>query len=291
MTDGCRKNSSGIKWALSGGLGVGMSIPRILIIDDNEGARVSLSGLLRLEGFDALTAETGRRGIDLALAERTDVILVDLHLPDISGLDVVRTLKARGVATPMVVVTVFPDLETVHDAEEVGADGYVEGLLFVDELLQVVTAALHGRRPVRHPTLGLSHAAFTDPPSLTLPTAVPRVPRDHRIRRIVRAMEDERETAWSTTRLARHVHLSPSRLRHLFADTMGLPLRRFMRELRLKKAARLLLTTSESFHSIAERLCLPRDLRAVRSAFRARFGMPPRPYRRRFGRLVRIDRP
>lgn len=264
-----------------------MGIPRVLIIDDNEVARRTLSGLLRLEGFDTLTAETGGAGVRLALAEGTDVILVDLHLPDISGIEVVRALKARGISVPMVIVTVFPDLETSFSAEDVGAAGYVEGLLSADELVQVVLAALNGTLPIIHPAIGFSRAPSAKPPRQVQPTAaVSLLPKDERVRRVVRAIEDENDTAWSNAALARRVHMSTSRLRHLFAETLGLPLARFKRERRLQAAARFLLTTTESFRSIAERLRMPRDLRVVRGAFRARFGMSPRAYRRRFSSLI-----
>lgn len=86
-----------------------MGVPKVLIIDDNEGALTTLSGLLRLEGFATETADTGYRGIELALAGTADVILVDLHLPDASGIEVVRTLKASGVQALLIITTVsFP---------------------------------------------------------------------------------------------------------------------------------------------------------------------------------------
>jgi DNA-binding NarL/FixJ family response regulator len=261
-------------------------MPTVLIVDDHDGARTTLSGLLRLEGFETATADTGKAGIEMALAQGADVILIDLHLPDMSGIDVVRALKGHAIRAPMVIVTVFPDLDTSFDVVATGAAGYVEGLLFADELIDVVLQALSGRLPVRHPAFGTAPVhdqAQPRPPSPAL--ALRPLPRDRRVQRVVRAIEDEAETAWSIPALAKQVRISESRLRHLFAATVGLALSRFIRERRLQKAARLLMTTSESFQAIADRLHLPRDLRIVRSAFRARFGMSARTYRSRFRRF------
>lgn len=87
------------------------------------------------------------------------------------------------------------------------------------------------------------------------------------------------ERPWPISALAMQVRLSESRLRHVLAETVGISLSRFVRERRLLAAARLLVTTSETLQAIATRLHLPQDLRAVRAAFRDRFGMSPRAYR------------
>jgi DNA-binding response OmpR family regulator len=256
-----------------------MGVPKVLIIDDNESALTTLSGLLRLEGFATETADTGYRGIELALAGTADVILVDLHLPDVSGIDVVRTLKASGVQALVIMTTVFPDLDTSHDAASVGAD-YIEGLLSFEELLEAIVQALRGRARVLRATPALAPSAgepAAPQPSFAWPMRP--LPQDQRVRRVVRAVEADVERPWPTSALAMQVRLSESRLRHLFADIVGISLSRFVRERRLLAAARLLITTSETLQAIATRLHLPQDLRAVRTAFRDRFGMSPRAYR------------
>lgn len=124
----------------------------VLIINDHKGTRESFSRLLRQQGFHTATAETGQEGVSLALAVPFDAILIDLDLPDIVGTAVVKELRARGVSAPMVIVTTCSELQSETDAECVGADGFVEGLLFGDEVACVVRQALDGRRPVRHPS-------------------------------------------------------------------------------------------------------------------------------------------
>jgi FixJ family two-component response regulator len=79
------------------------------------------------------------------------VILVDLRLPDMSGIDVVRVLRSRGMEACTVVVTAFPSVESSFDVAVAGADGYVDGPLFGEEVVDVVTQACSGLRAVRHP--------------------------------------------------------------------------------------------------------------------------------------------
>jgi DNA-binding NarL/FixJ family response regulator len=259
-------------------------MPKVLIIDDDEGARMAWSGLLRLEGFEAATADTGYRGIALALAEPADIIFVDLHLPDISGVEVVRALKSHDLQAPIVVITAFPDLDTSIEAVAVGAAGFVEGFLTVEELLDVVWQALSGRTPVRHPALAATVEHQPSEHPLSSLSANRPVPLDQRLRHVVRLIEREGDEAWSTSALATQVCLSESRLRHVFTAVFGLPISRFIRERRLLKAARLLITTRQSFRAIVENLHLPQDPRASRTAFYERFGMLPRAYRNRFWR-------
>ncbi len=257
----------------------------ILAIDDHLDSCAAIAGLLRLEGFDTEIAATGRDGIAWALVHPVDLILVDLHLPDMSGIDVVRTLRSHGISTPIVLMTAFPDLDESFDARSIGASGYIEGLLLFDELLDVVRSALAG-------CAGTSHAAQTAPLPGTGNASLQRQARasgfERRIRYVVRALDNEGETPWSITTLADRVRLSNSRLRHLFAETMGVPLSRFICMCRLHRLAQRLIKSSDSIESIVSDVHLPSDLRRMRDAFRWRFGMTPTAYRQRFRRTPAI---
>jgi DNA-binding NarL/FixJ family response regulator len=123
----------------------------VLIIDDHLGTLETYATILGQAGFETATAATGRDGIELAISRPFDVILVDLQLPDVSGIDVVRELKISSVNGRLVVVTVFPGVESSFDAAAAGADGYVDGMLFGDDVVKIVTQALAGHLPVRHP--------------------------------------------------------------------------------------------------------------------------------------------
>jgi DNA-binding response OmpR family regulator len=251
-------------------------MPRILIVDDHADTRETFSALLRCDGYESGTAEDGRAGISQALAGSFDAILVDLHLPDMSGVDVVRELRARGLTIPMVVMTAFPDFDSSFEAGGAGATRYVEGPLMGDEVSSVVREALESSSRQRDPVIagptqdGVESAFGHGGP----------VVRDARIRSIMRAIESD--PAMSLDNLASHFGLSESRLRHLFADLAKVPISDFIRDVRLALAARLIRSAPESMKQISQRI----GVGDFRKAFRTRFGMSPQAYRRRFRRTL-----
>lgn len=241
----------------------------VLIVDDAEGVRETFPALLKLEGFQAATAADAATGIALAVANRFDAILVDLHLPHVSGIEFVKQVRQRGVRAPIVVFTAFPDWDCdAPAAREAGAVRYVEGPLLGDEVAAVVREALSASRRD-------DQAAESSPPPEGGPaTAHPGV--DHRICDVVRMLLND--PGLSAEALARRVNLSESRLRHLFTIDLGVSLVRFERFLRLNLAARLLRATYDGIGQIADRVGLPN----LRRTFRTRFGMSPQVYRARY---------
>jgi AraC-like DNA-binding protein len=196
-----------------------------------------------------------------------------------SGIDVVRALRANGATTPMVIVTAFPSLDSSFDAATVGAAGYVEGMLLPDELLEVVSHALAGRLPVRHPggdTAVTAMPAHPDDPVRT----------DPRVREMIRAIDARLSRSLSPGEIAGVLHMSESRVRHLFKVSVGVPLMTFAKERRLQTSALRLATTTDYVSQIAAALGFG-SAREFAKSFRKRFGMPPKVYRARFWRGFR----
>lgn len=250
---------------------------RVLIVDDCGGTRQAFAGVLRLQGFDTATAANGVEALAHASQHRFDVGLIDLNLPDMSGVDLIKSLRARGVYSPLVIVTAFPAVDSCFDAGSAGAAGYVDGPLFGDEISAVVRQALDGTRPVRHPA---RQDSSPQPGGGTHEQL--RSPADERIIQVIRIVEAELPTRWSVEALAHRIGVSGSRLRHQFASAIGVPLSRFILECRLQRAACLFRSTGEAVQTVAERVGLGRDLRRFRRAFKARFGMSPSTYRAEF---------
>ncbi len=97
---------------------------RILIIDDEEVIRESLETLLELEGFDVSSAVDGGEGL-AALARRSyDLVLLDLMLPDRSGIEVLEEIRETDTATPVVMLTAYGSVETAVKAVQTGADDF-----------------------------------------------------------------------------------------------------------------------------------------------------------------------
>ena|SRR5829696_1597563 len=100
---------------------------RILIVEDNELSLKLLRDTLEAYGYQPIAARTGAAALALAREERPDLILMDLQLPDISGLEAVRQLKdgAETGGIPIVAVTAFALVGDEHKALTSGCDAYV----------------------------------------------------------------------------------------------------------------------------------------------------------------------
>jgi len=120
-------------------------MPRILIVDDEPEMVRGLEDNLRFEGYQTIAAADGRRGLALALSEAPDLILLDVMMPGLSGWDVCRELRARGLDTPVIMLTARgAEVDRVQGLE-LGADDYVTKPFSVRELMARIRAVL--RRP------------------------------------------------------------------------------------------------------------------------------------------------
>ncbi len=116
---------------------------RICIIDDSEDAAETLHDLLELEGHDVHVAMDGQAGIDLALAVQPDVVLCDVGMPGLDGLEVARRLRAAGLGAMLVALTGYALAEDVQRTREAGFDYHLAKPTDV-ELLEAVLARAGG---------------------------------------------------------------------------------------------------------------------------------------------------
>ncbi|MBV8817270.1 MAG: response regulator transcription factor [Acidobacteriaceae bacterium] len=114
----------------------------ILVIDDDESLRDTIAVMLEREGFRAVMAADGKAGLDLASVAKPDLILVDLRLPLVSGVDVCKKLRGSGLATPIIVLSAVGDEVDKVLLLEIGADDYVVKPFGTRELLARIRAVL-----------------------------------------------------------------------------------------------------------------------------------------------------
>jgi DNA-binding response OmpR family regulator len=112
--------------------------PRILIAEDLDENRHALKLLLKLTGFDSLEAVDGRAAIDVAVREQPALVLMDLSLPEIDGLQAVREIRAAGAAMPIIMVSAYDDLSTRAQTLEAGANDYLTKPIEFDQLKQMI---------------------------------------------------------------------------------------------------------------------------------------------------------
>ncbi|NOX24184.1 MAG: response regulator transcription factor [Actinobacteria bacterium] len=107
---------------------------RILIVEDEPSYREALAVALGAEGFRVETAATGREGVSLFRAEHPDIVLLDLMLPELSGLDVLRAIRGES-DVPVIVVSAKDSESDVVSALELGADDYLRKPYSIRELV------------------------------------------------------------------------------------------------------------------------------------------------------------
>ena len=130
---------------------------RILVIDDDDAVRDSIERMLRGAGYAVQTARTGEDGLAMARGGAFDVILSDMRMPGLSGLDVLRLLRETRVDTAFIVMTGFGSVDTAVESMKVGAVDFVQKPFFRDELLIRVRAAAERRQLARHVDLLQRH--------------------------------------------------------------------------------------------------------------------------------------
>ncbi len=114
----------------------------IYIVDDDDATRDSLRLLLEAEGYDAREFAAGRPFLDDAQPANGDCLILDVHMPGMSGLDVLEELRRRGHQLPTIIVTARLDDITRNRALAGGALAVVEKPPGIDELLGFVRTAL-----------------------------------------------------------------------------------------------------------------------------------------------------
>jgi len=120
-------------------------VPRILIVDDEPEMVRGLEDNLRFEGYQTVAAPDGRRGLALALSEAPDLILLDVMMPGMSGWDLCRELRRRGLDVPVIMLTARGEEVDRVLGLELGADDYVTKPFSLRELMARIRAVL--RRP------------------------------------------------------------------------------------------------------------------------------------------------
>jgi len=119
----------------------------ILIIDDDESLRDTVALMLEQEGFQVLHAADGRTGMDRALMCKPDLLLVDLRLPGMSGVEVCKQLRAANIRTPLIVLSALGEEVDKVLLLEIGADDYLVKPFGVRELLARIHAVLRRAAP------------------------------------------------------------------------------------------------------------------------------------------------
>jgi two-component system, NtrC family, response regulator PilR len=136
--------------------------PRILVVDDERSMRELLAIVLKREGYDVLLAENGRSAIATLEREPVDILISDIKMPDMSGVEVLRAAKRVDSDILGIMITAFASTETAVEAMRLGACDYLSKPFDVDLLRMKVREKIENRQlrqenVLLKRTLGLSH--------------------------------------------------------------------------------------------------------------------------------------
>src|SRR3954447_5559384 len=120
---------------------------RVLLIEDDSAMARSIELMLRSEGFNVYTTDLGEEGIDLGKLYDYDIVVLDLQLPDMSGFEVLKTLRLAKIQTPVMILSGNAIVESKVKALGFGADDYLTKPFHKDELVARIQAIV--RRSAR----------------------------------------------------------------------------------------------------------------------------------------------
>jgi two-component system, cell cycle response regulator DivK len=123
-----------------------MNAPRILVVEDNPLNLKLVRDVLGAAGFDVVSATTGEEGLELAVTSPPDLVLMDLQLPGIDGMETMRRMRQEpaAVTAPIIAVTAMAMAEDHANIARAGFDGYIEKPISVRALVNEVRGLLHG---------------------------------------------------------------------------------------------------------------------------------------------------
>lgn len=118
---------------------------KILIVDDQFAIRMLLMEIFQKEGYQTFEAANGLEALELAQRERPDLVLLDMKIPGMDGLDILRKLKEGDPSVQVIMMTAYGELDIVKEAKRMGAKAHFTKPFDIDELKSLVSQWL---RPV-----------------------------------------------------------------------------------------------------------------------------------------------
>lgn len=135
----------------------------VLVVDDEGEIRASLRGVLSDEGLRVLEAEDGRRALNLVRRERPELVLLDVWMPEVDGIELLRSLQEEPDRPQVIMISGHGNIETAVQATKLGAFDFIEKPFSIDALLAVVNRALEHRALRADGGRGVAAADRTSP--------------------------------------------------------------------------------------------------------------------------------
>ena len=118
----------------------------ILIVDDESGARKTFGNILKAKGYDVDSAGTGQEAISKIREKFFNIVFLDIRLPDISGLEVLKSISEINEDTVAIMVTAYASIDSSIEAMNEAAYSYITKPVNMDQVMQVIHGALEKQR-------------------------------------------------------------------------------------------------------------------------------------------------
>jgi two-component system OmpR family response regulator len=133
---------------------------RLLIIEDERKTAALLGSTLRQEGFEVVYAHDGAAGLKVALEQSFDALLVDIMLPKLDGLSLVKQLRAQGDTTPVIMLSARGEVEQRVEGLDAGADDYLPKPFAMSELMARLRSLLRRNNQQKPTVLAVADLTF-----------------------------------------------------------------------------------------------------------------------------------
>lgn len=121
-----------------------MEKKKLLIVDDQNGIRVLLMEVFSSEGYDTFQASNGRLALEIVKAENPDLVLLDMKIPGMDGLEILKHVKAINRDIKVIMMTAYGELDMIKEATDLGAVMHFTKPFDIDEMRIAVNMQLHG---------------------------------------------------------------------------------------------------------------------------------------------------
>ena len=115
---------------------------KLLIVDDESDIREFARNFFKKRGIEVFVAVGGRKAIEIVIAEKPDLILMDVRMEEMTGIEALRELRKSNPSVKVIMVSGVEDEETIKEANALGVIGYVHKPLILEELEKIVLAQL-----------------------------------------------------------------------------------------------------------------------------------------------------
>jgi len=111
---------------------------KVLIVDDDKDIVTIVSTILSGRGWDIKAAYNGREALEAVTSSKPDIILLDIMMPEMNGIEVLKRIKKIDINARIIMITAFGDVESYLDSMELGAYEYINKPFETDELLEMI---------------------------------------------------------------------------------------------------------------------------------------------------------